>query len=238
MTCLSIIQDVSQELGGFAMPINAAVTSSDPQVLQLLALLNKEGKELAKRPEQGWQALNFDASFLTVATSIQGSINTIAPNYRYILNDTIYNTTRRWPVFGSMSPQEWARQKALFALVPYNQYRVVGGNICFIPNPTAGDTCTFQYQGKNWATDGSNTFDRFTADTQTGLLDEDLLALGVKWRWKAEKGLDYAEDFATYERQVSVSIARDIPRSKLSLDRKRLVSAQFPWVQSGDFPSN
>jgi hypothetical protein len=56
MTCLSIIQDVSQELGGFAMPINAAVTSSDPQVLQLLALLNKEGKELS-------HGCNFDTRF-------------------------------------------------------------------------------------------------------------------------------------------------------------------------------
>lgn len=236
MTCLSIIQDVSTELGGFAQPINAALTSSDPQILQLVALLNKEGKELAKRPEQGWQALNFDASFTTVAAEIQGAINTIAPNYKYIINDTIYNTTRRWPVFGAISPQQWATQKALFALVPYNQYRIVGGNICFIPTPTAGDTCTFQYQSKNWATNGATTYSTFTADAQTSLLDEDLLALGLKWRWKAEKGLDYAEDFATYERSVNDAMGRDITRSKLYLDNRKLNRMQFPWVQEGNFP--
>lgn len=236
MSALSIIQSVSRELGGFAYP-NAAATSSDQQIIQLFALLNREGKELAKRPENGWQVLNFDASFTTVATEIQGSINTIAPNYRFILNDTIYNTTRRWPVYGAMSPQEWAKQKALFALVPYNQYRITGGSIRFIPNPTAGDICTFQYQSKNWVTDGSNTFNAFTTDTQTSLLDEDLLELGLKWRWKAEKGLDYAEDFATYERSVNDAIARDITRSNLYLSKHRM-TAQFPWVQSGNFPSN
>ena len=55
MTALTIVRDVCQELG-LNVP-NAVVTSSDPQVLQMLSLLNKEGRLLRDRPSQGWQAL-------------------------------------------------------------------------------------------------------------------------------------------------------------------------------------
>lgn len=232
MSLLSLMQDVSNELGGFA-PTNAVMSSQDPQVKQLLALLNKEGKELARRYE--WQALTREAFFQTVGTENQGTVESVAPGFKYIINDTIYNRTRRWQVYGPLSPQQWEKQKAMFALVPFNQYKIMGGQIKFIPVPSVGDDCYFEYQSKNWVQSGAQTSDRYLNDSDTSFLDEDLLALGLVWRWRAAKGMPYDEDFNTYERQVEQAFAQDRPRRILQLDNKPLSPIGFT-IQQGDFP--
>jgi hypothetical protein len=237
MTMLSIVQDVTQQLG-ISVP-NAVATSNDPQVLQLAALLNKEGKSLAERPSEGWQALQLEATFTTVAAETQTTVEAIAPNYRYILNNTIWNRSNRRPIFGPLSPQQWQMNKGWFAQGPYSQYRIEGGNINFTPEPDAGEECYFEYVTKNWATDttGATGKSSFTADDDVSLLDEELLTLGLMWRWKQIKGLEYAEDKIEYEDRVSQAIARDTPKVILNLAMR---SYELPalYVQDGNFPSS
>ncbi len=217
MTCLSIIQNVSNELSGFAYP-NAVITSNDPQIKALLALLNKEGKALARR--FNWQALVKEATFTTLATEIQGALTTIAPNCKYILNDTIWNRSLTMPIYGSLTAQDWSLQKGGVGIGIFPQYRLKGGNICFVQTPTAGQSCAFEYQSTLWTTNGSTFSSSFTADTDTSLLDEELLSLGLLWRWRASKGFDYAEDFAEYERAVNDAFSRDVPRQIIELSVK------------------
>lgn len=234
MSCLTIVQSVCQELG-INVP-NAVVTSADPQVLQMYALLNKEGKALRDRPAQGWQALQLQATFTTVATEIQVAIETAAPNYRFITNNTIWDRSNRRPIFGPLTPQQWAFQKGWYAVGPYSQYRVENGNILFQPIPAAGNTCAFEYVTRAWVTDGSSTYTEFTADTQTSLLNEELLKLGLLYRWKQVKGLDYSENKIEYEDRVNQAIARDTPKSILNMSP---LSYQLPplLIQDGNFPS-
>jgi hypothetical protein len=214
VTCLSIIQDISNELSGFAYP-NAVITSTDPQIKSLLALLNKEGKAQARR--FNWQSLVKEATFTTLAAESQGALTTIAPNCKYILNDTIWNRTRRLPLYGSLSAQEWAARKGGFFNGTFSQYRLKGGNINFLPTPTAGDSCAFEYQSSAWTTDGSTFSTAYRNDSDTSLLDEELLKLGLIWRWRASKGLDYAEDFNDYERAINDAFSRDVPRQIIDL---------------------
>jgi hypothetical protein len=236
MTCLSIVQDVCMQLG-ITVP-NAVATSNDPQVLQLFGLLNKEGRALRDRPDEGWQVLQLEATFTTVATESQGLMSVIAPNYRYILNNTIWNRSNRRPVFGPLTPQQWQMQKGWFAQGPYSQYRLVGDAILFTPIPSAGDECYFEYGTNNWATDSTGLTGKtgFTADDDLSLLNEELLKLGLMWRWKQVKGLDYAEDKIEYEDRVNQAMARDTPRPNLNLSRNNY---QLPplYVQDGDYPA-
>lgn len=212
---------------------NAAVTSNDMQVLQLLALLNAEGKSLTARNSEGWQALQQEATFTTVATETQTTLATVAPNLKYIINDTIWNRTTRRPVFGPLSPQSWQQRKGWFAIGPYSQYRVVDGEIRFSPVPAAGDICYFEYVSKAWTASGNESF---ASDADTSLLDEELLKLGLIWRFKAAKGLEYNEAKIEYEDRVNQAIARDIPRNKLSLNRT-VTDLPYLNIQEGNFPS-
>ena len=237
MSCLTIVQDVCRNLG-LNIP-NAVTTYKAPTMVQMLGLLNKAGKSLKDRPDEGWQALQLEANFTTVAAESQGLMSTIAPNARYILNNTIWNRTNRRPIFGPLTPQQWQMQKGWFAQGPYSQYRLVRGAILFTPVPAAGESCYFEYATNNWCTDSTGVTGKtqFTADADVALLNEELLTLGLMWRWKQVKGLDYAEDKLEYEDRVSQAMARDNPRPNLNLSRNNY---QLPplYVQDGDYPAS
>ena len=69
-TLLSNVQDVCLELG-LTVP-NAVVTSSDPQVLQILALMNRTGDTLST--DRDWQTLASEYRFETVYYQYTGDV--------------------------------------------------------------------------------------------------------------------------------------------------------------------
>lgn len=236
MTALSIVQTVCSEIG---LPFpTTAVSSTDTQILQIVALANREGKTLTKRPTYGWQQLQIEASFATVAAESQGALATIAPGYKYIINDTIWNRSLRRPLFGPLTPQRWQQLKAMNMVGPWNEFRIRNGNIIFIPIPSAGQQCDFEYQSGNWCTDSTGLITRsaYLQDTDLTLLDEDLVSLGVIWRWKKTKGLEYAEDFNEYERQVGDAIARDSSKDIISMGGGWYDLAPSITVPAGNWP--
>lgn len=214
-TPLSIIQSASQRMG-LTSPTYAA-GSSDLIVLQMFALLNEEGQELARR--YPWTALQNEGTFATLAAEDQGAVSAIASGLNYIINDTIWNRSLRRPVFGPRTPQEWQQSKAFAINGPWSSYRIKGGHLYMYPTPTAGQSCYFDYLTKNWATDSTGVTGKeaLTVDTDLVLLDDNLLTIGLIWRFKQAKGLEYAEDYNKYERQVLDAMARDGGKDRLSL---------------------
>ena len=87
MTLLTVVQRFCKRTG-----ISSPTTvygSTDPQIIQVLALLEEEGNDLSGRGD--WQELTNEATHTTVATESQGAITTIASNgFRYIKNNTIW----------------------------------------------------------------------------------------------------------------------------------------------------
>ena len=228
MSLLSIVQSATKRLG-LNTP-TAIASATDPAVLQLMELLNEEGKDLSQRTN--WQALTAQATFTTVATETQGALSTIAPGCKFIINDTIWKRTLRRPVFGPLIPQQWQQMKAMFMQGPWNQYRVRLGNIDFVPAPTAGQSCFFEYVTKNWCSNGT---DAFTADADTSLLDEEIMTLGLIWRWRAAKGLDYASDYDKYDDKVQNAMGRDASKPILNAGDVRYDILPGVFVPSGSW---
>lgn len=214
MTCLTLIQSVCLRVGLDAP--NAAIGSSDRQVKQIVELSNEAGQETARR--YPWQALLKVGSFTTLATEIQGAIQTIAPGLDNIINDTIWNRSLRRPVFGPRSPQMWEQQEAMAINGPWSGFRLQGGNLVMYPVPVAGQSCYFEYITQNWVTKStSGTSATWTNDADTPLLDNNLLVLDTVWRFKQQKGLDYAEDFNKAERLCLDLMAKDGAKDVLNL---------------------
>ena len=68
---------------------NTVTGSTNTQILQIKALLEEEGADLAARGD--WEVLTLEANHTTVATESQGAIATIASNgFRYVKNQTIW----------------------------------------------------------------------------------------------------------------------------------------------------
>ena len=232
LTCLQIVQTACKRIG--ILSPNAAVTATDQQIIQLVSLAEEEGQELATR--YPWEALQVEATFTTVAAQVQTTLAAITSGFDYIVNDTIWNRTLRRPVYGPKSQQDWQEAKANQINGPFNSFRIIADAINFYPNPVAGQTCAFEYMSRNWVnTSTGSTSDTWTNDADTPKLDGQLMVLGIIWRWKAAKGLDYAEDYAKYERRVADAMGRDAGKPKLDMSGAQPEIQPVVLVPRGSF---
>ena len=191
-------------------------SSSDPQIVQLMAIASEEGQDLSSR--YPWVGLQNESTFATVATESQGAILTLAgASFRYILNDIMWDRTLLRPVFGPLMPQDWQALKARNVTGPFTQFRIRGLNVIFIPVPVAGNTIAFEWITKNWATGVGGAAATWALDADTGLIPEEIMTQGIIWRWQAAKGLEYAENYNKYERLVADQMARDGGKARLNL---------------------
>lgn len=235
MTMLSIINSAQKRLG---LNVSSTVAgNSDDTTVQMLNLLNQAGEELAE--VYTWQALQKEATFTTLAAESQGAITSIATwGFSYIRNQTIWNRDLRRPVFGALNAEEWQLLKASSVQGPYSQYRIRGGLLMFIPSPTAGQTCAFEYVSNYWCTDSTGATGRtaFTVDTDVSVLDEQLLALSLTWRFKQAQGLDFSTELQMYENRLQNAMARDGGKPVLDMNGRIQVLMPGIMVPQGSWP--
>ena len=204
---------------------DSVVGSTDPQIQNLLYLAEQEGQELAAR--YSWQVLYREKEFLTTAVSLQGYV--AGPNadilsdsdgLDYIVNDTLWLVDDRIPILGPNTAESWQARKTLNVLGPYPRYRIQNNALYLLPTTSAGKTVRFEYVTKNWIYEpnGDTYSDCFNSDTQEPILDPRLITLGLVWRWKHARGLEYGQDFDTYERAVADKMSRDGPKPILGLN--------------------
>lgn len=234
MTMLATVQRFCRRTN-ITVP-TSVIGTTDPQVAQIYALLEEEGAELSGRGS--WQELTFEATHTTLATEDQGAIDDIASNnYRYIKNDTIWDRTENLPVIVIDGP-DWQAEKGFAATSPRYRARIRTGDLLSTPAPTAGNTWAFEYVTWNWILDNDGTTYKqyFTEDTDTLLLPEAILQMGLRWRWKKEKGFEYAEDFRTYETMVVDALSRNGMKAILYQDRTARRSTPKVVVNQGNWP--
>lgn len=234
-TLLSTITTVCERLG---QPVPATVMgNTDKQVVQMRALLEEGLDALSDRA--AWERLVNQATHTTLATEDQGAIATICANgFRYIINDTFWDRDSKLPVCGSVSPQDWQLIKAMVVNGPRYQFRLRGGNLLVNPVPTAGLNWACEYVSENTilAADLTTYKKRFTADTDTILLPDQVVQLDLRWRWKKEKGLPYAEDFNAVEALIANATARDGGNPTLQMDVPNRDVIPGIFVTPGSWP--
>lgn len=205
MTLLSIITDACNEIG-LSAP-TTVVSSADPTIRQLLALSNRSGKTLAQRAM--WQESVTEATITTLAAELQGAVETLMPGFNWLIYETLWNRTNRNKVWGPLYPREWQFLKASNVTGPFPEFRIRNKNLYMLPAPTAGQTIGLEYVSRNWCeSSGGTDQERWAADTDTGILSEDMLTIDLVWRFKQAKGLDYAEEMRQAEMYINNAIAR------------------------------
>lgn len=216
---MSLLTIVQTAMGRMKLQVPTVGTASvDPNVRQLIALINEDGQELSY--DYGWQALTNEANFATVNTQPQGSILSLTgPDFGWVLNETMWDRTQRRPVFGPKTPAEWQQLEAQFVNGPWWQYRIRGNQLLFQPAPPVGDQIFFEWQSQNWCTDktGNVSSNVMTADTDVAILSERLLILGCIWRFKQANKLQYDEDYDKALGAIADAMSRDASKPKLNL---------------------
>jgi hypothetical protein len=192
--------------------------SSDPNAPLLIALAQEEGEDLSRRHD--WQALKVDYTVPTLAAEAQTALP--ADYDRMLPDGEWWNRTIGLKYIGPTDDTTWGAIKALNVTGATGYWRLQGGGPKIFPAPTAGQTLAFPYISKNWARSNLGVGKAvFTADTDTVVMPERLMSLGIIWRWKKDKGFAYAEHMASYERALEIACSRDRALAPIVVSKAR-----------------
>ena len=203
MSLLSIVQNSADRLG-LTRP-STVTTSTDPLIVTLLGLAQAEGKALYDR--HTWQVLQTEYTFPTV----NGTASYALPSgFDQIIKNTVFNRTRRRRMVGDLSPDQWQETQASLVTMVNPAFRIRTNLFYISPTPTSAETIAYEYMSMNWCQSSLAVGQSaWVADTDTGILSEELMTLGIIWRFKAAKSLDYAEAMNDYEIAVTKAIFKD-----------------------------
>ena len=232
MSLFTVANDACDIIGIERQIAIAAGTGGDAR--QLYRLCKLELSELARRTS--WQGLIGEQTFVSVAGP--GQPDSIPDNFLFMVPETFFNRTEDREVVGPVAPREWQLMQTNGTASALDEtFRIRGNTVYLHPTPTAGDSYAFEYVSSNLASAADLTTFKATylVDTDVARLDEELIKLGVVWRWKNLKGLDYAEDFRTYEMQVANSIARDGGKRTISMDGSRPPGVPTIGIPAGNW---
>lgn len=159
------------------------------------------------------------------------------PNdFSYFQQMTWWDRSYRWQMMGPLTAQEWQELKSgLSPIGPRRFFRIMGNKFYIHPAPSVtGNTLVFEYYSNAWCQSVSGTAQNtWAADTDYYNFDDDAFILGLKWRFKAAKGLDYAQEKADYavvcERLLARNGgARDLMTNAQARNVRLLSSDQIP----------
>jgi len=143
-------------------------------------------------------------------------------DYDFMISGTQWDRGYRWQIFGPLTPQEWQVLKSgLSPTGPRRRFRLMAGMFYLDPVPYDSNLLVYEYYSTSFAlTAGSSTSptNAFSGDTDTYVLPDDLMILGLQWRYKRAKGLDYTQEFDTYTRALQRELGRDGGARALRLD--------------------
>lgn len=103
----------------------------------------------------------------------------------------------------------------------------------FDPAPATGTAAQFPYISTQWARASDlSPKSAFTTDTDTYVLDDKLLMLGIIWRWREMKQLTTGGEKENFDRSFSELAARDAGSRTLRTPSRRRpgVSIAYPYT--------
>jgi hypothetical protein len=198
MSLLTIATAALSEISGFDVP-SSFYGNQNLTAKLCVALSNREGKTLEK--ELRWQELITEYTFTTVSGT---ATYALPSDFRAFANMSQWDRTNFWRLSGPVPSVIWQWLKSGIAVAATTtRYFMIRGNyFTLYPTPsTTGDTIAFDYYSKSWVTkqaDSLNTTE-WTTDNDTSRIDEDLLTMGLKWRFLQAKGMPYQPEYAEYE---------------------------------------
>lgn len=151
-----------------------------------------------------WQELTKEAAFNTICGVSNYRINDIVPDFYCILHNTIYIKNSQDKIIGSITPEQWVKEKMYNCPSLDIKFKIQNNFIRFLKAPNASYKIIFTYRSNDicFTPDTYETKAKITKNTDIPIFDKYLVKLGILWRCFARNGLDYAETYNQYQREL------------------------------------
>lgn len=189
MTLLTIVQDAMTQCG-FSSP-SLVYASTDTTVNLFTRLAQVEGDTLSRAT--AWRGLKTSGTITGDGTTTQTALP--AAFHRFMTPYPFYLDSRPAAPLYKVGDSEMLSFQVAETQPTRPVWRMKGEFIEFYPAPDSGEVIKYEYLSKYWISGK----ERWAADTDTCVIPERLISLGLIWRFKQAKGFDYAEDFRTYQ---------------------------------------
>jgi len=221
MTLLSVIKDVCATVGVVVPTSIFSNITANRTMQEMLSLANEMAQRISY-DYRDWTALKAVATFpgatyvdpIDGLTKLQTAFNLPANYKRLLLTSNVWrSTSTHQPMRFVPDSDEWlVRRTANATDSAWGEWTIMGGKIHIFPAMAVGVSATFAYLDKNCVNlTAGGRGDAFMADTDTFVLDERTLKLGMIWQWKAQKGSPYGEDMGTYGDAITNMLGSDSP---------------------------
>jgi hypothetical protein len=220
MTVLTACREAAVKLNQ-TVP-TSVFTSTDPFAAELALAANEAAEAIMKAKE--WQKLK------TLATMTgDGSTTSFAlpTDYdRMLVKGSVHSVSWQNAAFTKAEDEDdWLYTGDLDLTGTPGKWIILGGRFQILPAMPVGETARFYYISKNVvalsAADAGSKV-AFTLDSDVLVLPEKLLRLGIVWRWRSNKRMEYAEDMQNFEIACSEEMGSDKGSNVITIGRRRL----------------
>lgn len=233
MTVLSAMQSAAMRLIGRKPTTFFSSTQRFEQ--EIVDLANEVAKSIADNND--WQAL-------TRVYTLTGDGSTTAfalpSDYdRMLLDSRIYDSESwAWGYHRIVRADEWLQFTIRdWAIITPGMWTMMENQLQFVPAPSDQGVAKFLYITNEIVTDEDGVGkESFTKDSDSFVLNERLLTLGIIWRWREQKRMDSSTDEANFNQLYSELAGRDggarliIRNSRRNLYRGNVT---WPWPLGG-----
>jgi hypothetical protein len=214
MTLLTVCRSVLAETGWPAL--SAIASNTDGTAQQIFEIANTELTNLSQGFD--WPQLETEYNFNTVPTQQ----NYLFPaDFRAVEHNSAFDKAQYYPIRGSVSIEEWnARKNGLLANVSRTAFRIIYVNGApgfeLVPTPSTVRALVVNYWSKYFAYDSNGVaIPGYAADSDVSKVPEDMVKLGVKWRFRRIKGLDFSAELSEYNAMLTTRFAKAIAQADI-----------------------
>jgi len=158
------------------------------------------------------------------ATSTGGTVTfsktkyDLPADFENITDNTHWNKTKHWQMLGPEDAQQWQWLKSGYISTgPRIRWRILGGQFQIWPPYNTQEYLGFEYRSRGWARSAAGAVkNSFTADSDTTVLDDTVMALATKLKYFQIKSFDTTALQADYFRYLNVAKANDKGSATLS----------------------
>lgn len=203
----------------------SVVGNPDADARGMLQHINRQGRDLAKKgPVGGWTILQRLHTFSTIASQEEYDL---PADFGKLVINTVWDRTLITPMAGPLSAVAWQSIKSglIGSGVYSKRWRIVRSTstisrkFVIDPVPTGVENLAFEYVSNGWVAlaDLSAVDTKVNNDSDLVLLDEDLMVMGAKWRWRSAHGMDIVAALAEYNEMLDSMSGTDEPAEKLNM---------------------